>query len=185
VWPRRAQASAAAVSRARAALRRPVSIGTAGRLAIDAPTARQRITLPATASLSHPRQFALEEQTQLPVATELILRDIRFAQHPVAGFSVFLTRVDDPSRRAFVGTLSFFSEEPAGAEHSHHGGGAITRVFDATDALQELDLEGTGTLNLDVVFEATDEPSIEGPEFQPAAAQVEVGEMELRVKRER
>jgi hypothetical protein len=179
----RGTASAATVDRARAALRRPVSIGIAQTLAINAQVASKRVTLPATASVSHPRQFALRDQEQLPIATELILRGIHFQRHPVSSFAIYLARVDDSSRRAFVGTLSFFSEEADGDAHAHHGG-AVTRVFDATDALQDLGLEGTGTLSLDVVLEAVDEPSIEGPEFDPAASRVVVDEIELRVKRD-
>lgn len=169
------------VARARAALKRPVLIGAAkDSTAINALVTAKRVTLPATASLSHPRQFALQEQSQLPVATELILRGIRFTRHPGASFRVFLQRADDPARRAFVGTISFFSEEAEG--QGHHPQGEITRVFDATDELQELDFEGTGTFELDVVIEADDRRV--GPRFNPAATGLTIDEISLSVKRD-
>jgi hypothetical protein len=94
---------------------------------------------------------------------------------------VFLERVDNPAERAFVGTISFFWEEPAG-EETHHPQGEITRVFDATDELRDLDLEGTGALNLNVVFEAIDEPI--GPDFNPAEVKMTVDEIRFQVKRD-
>jgi len=173
------QASATAVTAARRALARAVLIGeSTERLAINAPLTRRRISLPATASLSHPRQFALREQVQLPVATELILRGVHFDVHPGRSFGVSLERVDN-GKRSFVGTLSFFSDEPAGAAHHASSG---TRVFDATDALRELGLEGTGTLNVNVVIEEVDEP--DDADFDPATANLVVDEIEFHVKRD-
>jgi hypothetical protein len=174
--------SASSVRQARTALREPVLIGeSATPLPIDAQRATRRVSFPATASLSHPRQFALEDQEALPVLTELILRGVRFRQHPGASFTIHLQRTDDPSRRALVGTLAIFSEG-TGA-HAEHGGAVDDLfTFDATDALRELDLEGTGTLNVDVVFEAQDEPV--GDDFEPAESGLVVGEIEFHVKRD-
>ncbi len=173
--------SARTVAQARAALRRPVLIGEAKGLAIDAAVAKKRVTLPATASLSHPRQFALEEQVQLPVATELVLRGVHFESHPATSFRVYLERAGNPAKRAFVGTMSFFSDEPTGSD-THRAQGQNVRVFDATDALRELDLKGTGAFDVDVVFEAVDEPV--GPAFDPAKAKLAVDEIEFFVKRD-
>ncbi len=180
--PLAASASSKTVKAARAALKNPVVIADEKEdVAVDGQVTRKRVTLPATASLAHPRQFALREQTELPVATELILRNIHFESHPRASFSVFLTRTDHPETRAFVGTLSFFSDEPS--RESHHQVDD-TRVFDATDALRELGLEGTGAFDIDVVFEAVDESIIEGPDFDPQSAKLVVDEIELVVKRD-
>jgi hypothetical protein len=162
-------------------LNRPVVIGTAPRTTLLAQVTKQLVTLAATATLDHPRDFALEEQQELPVATELILRGIHFQQDPGADIDVFLERVDNPGKRVFVGTISFFSEEPEGAD-THHPQAEITRVFDATEELRQLDLEGTGALNLNVVFEAEDNPV--GPDFTPQQSQLTVDEIRLEVKRD-
>jgi hypothetical protein len=173
--------SAKRVQSAKKMLARPVLIGIAKNTLLDAAVTKRRVTLDATASLDHPRQFALEAQPQLPVATELILRGIHFQEDPTTSINVFLERVDNPAERAFVGTISFFWEEPEG-EQTHHAQGEITRVFDATDPLRELDLEGTGALNLNVVFEAIDEPI--GPDFNPARVKMTVDEIRFLVKRD-
>ena len=158
-------------------LARPMMIGEQQEdLAVDRPVAKKRVSLPATASLAHPRQFALREQTELPVVTELILRGIRFARHPGSEFRIFLERADDPSRRAFVGTLSFFSDEPMGAE-AHHAPGDNDEFFDATEALRALQLEGTGTLELNVVIEAEDD------DFKERSGLI-IDAIELQVKRD-
>ncbi|MDP9194396.1 MAG: tyrosinase family protein [Acidobacteriota bacterium] len=169
------------VQSARRMLARPVTIGTLRNTLLDAAVTKKRVTLDATASLDHPRQFALDEQSELPVATELILRGIRFEEHPTTSINVFLERVDNPAERAFVGTISFFWEEATG-EETHHPQGEITRTFDATEELRELDLEGTGGLNLNVVFEAIDEPI--GPDFNPAEVKLTVDEIRFLVKRD-
>jgi hypothetical protein len=166
---------------ARKQLARPLVIGTALKARLTAAVTKQRVTLDATASLDHPRQFALEAEPELPVATELVLSGIHFAQHPETSIKVYLERVDDPTKRALVGTLSFFWEEPEEAD-AHHPQAAITRVFDATEELRELDLEGTGALNLNVVFEAEDQKI--GPDFNAAQTQLTVDEILFRVKRD-
>jgi hypothetical protein len=80
--------------------------------------------------------------------------------------------------------MAFFSDEPAG-EHAHHAGDTddFTRRFDATRALRALGLEGTGTHDVHVVFEVVDEPI--GPEFDAAAVQLTIDEIELQVRRDR
>ncbi|MEO8035803.1 MAG: tyrosinase family protein [Acidobacteriota bacterium] len=172
---------ATAVKSAKAALQKPVKIGVSTEaMSIDAPKTRKSVSLPATASLNHPRQFALRAQKELPVATELILRGVHFRMHPGRSFKVYLERQGTPVKRAYVGTMSFFSDEPAGSEHNHAQSG--TRVFDATAALRALGLEGTGTLNVDVVFEAVDEAS--GVEFDPVATKLVVDKIEFDVKRD-
>lgn len=174
--------SAKTVSAARTALRKPVVIGDDEEdVLFNAQTTRRRIILPATASLSHPRQFALRAVPELPVATELVLHNVHFAQHPRTSFHVFLARSDRPETRAFVGTMSFFADEAEGQEHHPR---IDDRSFDATDALHELHLEGTGTLQVDVVFEAVDESILPGPDFEPAASKLVVDEVEFIVKRE-
>jgi hypothetical protein len=173
-------ASVETVTRARLALRQRVLIGEAKLHRIDAPLTRKRVTLPATASLAHPRQFALRQQTQLPVATELVLRRIHFLKHPGANFRVYLQRPDNPSRKAFVGTISFFSEEPFST--AHHAQTEDTRVFDATAELRFLGFDGTGTFTVDVVFEA--EEGAVGPDFNPTESRLVIEEIELYVKRD-
>lgn len=174
------QASAASVTSAKKALSRPVLIGQSTEpLTLGGPVTRRRVSLPATASLSHPRQFALREQTQLPVATELILRGVHFQVHPGRSFGVYLER-DGNVKRAFVGTMSFFSDEPTGSDAHHAPSG--TRVFDATGALRDLALAGTGTLNVNVVFEEVDEP--DDADFDPAVTKLVVDEIAFRVKKD-
>lgn len=172
-----AAASPEMVKSAKAALAKAVVIGEAKALAIESAVSSKRVTMPATASPSHPRQFALQEQTQLPVETDLVLRRIHFDVHPRSGFRIYLQRADDPSRREYVATLSFFSEG-----NGHHGDSEDTRVYDVTEELRALGFEGTGALEVDVVFEATDPRVREG--FNPAATDVVVDEIELRVKRD-
>ena len=169
--------TAATLRSARAALGRPLVIGEAGKHNLARALTSKRVTLPAT-DATHPRQFALEESAQLPVATDLVLRRIRFDVHPRTGFRIYLQRVDDPSRREYVATLSFFAD---GTEH--HASAADTRVFDVTDELRALDYEGNGTLEIDVVFEAIDQRVRQG--FNPAATKVTVDEIEFRVKEDK
>ncbi|HET7433762.1 MAG TPA: tyrosinase family protein [Thermoanaerobaculia bacterium] len=171
-----------AVAAARAALAEPMMIGESGRTLINAAVTRAQVMLPATASTTHPRQFALRAQTQLPVRTELVLRNIHFAMHPRARFNVFLERADNPERRALVGTISFFEDLSGEGEHAGHGGGGNdTRVLDATRALRALGLEGTGTQNVNVVFEANEQLATD---FDPAQSQLTVDQIELRVRRD-
>ncbi len=170
-------ASAAAVTSAKATLAKAaVVIGEAKTHTLATAVSSRRVSLPATEP-AHPRQFALQEQVQLPVATELLLRNIRFDVHPRTGFRIYLQRADDPSRRAYVATLSFFAD---GTEH--HASAPDTRTFDVTEELRALDFEGTGTHDIDVVFEAVDQRVRQG--FNPAATKVTVDEIEFRVKQD-
>ena len=176
--------STRAVRSATAALAKPVLIGEeTADLTLDAPVVRRRITLPATASLAHPRQFALREQNDVAVATDLTLRGVSFDVHPNAEFAVFLERTDNPATRQFVGTLSFFSEEPAGDAHAHHQHAPTitTRTFDVTEALRALALEGTGTLGVNVVIEVEDDDL---EDFDPRTSHVIVDEIEFHVRRD-
>jgi hypothetical protein len=174
--------AAASVQSARAALRTRVLIGEETTdLAVDAPLVRRRVTLPATASLAHPRQFALRNQAQLAVATDLTLRGVQFAQHPNAEFRVYLERTDDPAARQFVGTLSFFSQEPVGSAHAHHAITSDHFTFDVTEALRALRLEGTGSLAVNVVVEVEDD---DRDDFDAATARVMVDEIEFHVRRD-
>jgi hypothetical protein len=175
--PKAAAVSADVLKSAKAALATPVVIGEAKTHALTKAVSSKRVTLPATESPAHPRQFALEEQSQLPVATELVLRRIRFDVHPRTGFLVYLQRADDPSKREYVATLSFFADGT-----DHHASAADTRVFDVTEELRALDFEGTGALEIDVVFEAVDQRERQG--FNPAATKVTVDEIEFRVKQD-
>ncbi|HYC58516.1 MAG TPA: tyrosinase family protein [Thermoanaerobaculia bacterium] len=170
-------ASADTLKSAKAALAKPVVIGEAKAHALRTAVSSKRVSLPATASPAHPRQFALQEQAQLPVATEMVLRRIRFDVHPRTGFRIYLQRADDPSRRAYVATLSFFADGT-----DHHSSVADTRVFDVTKELRALGFEGTGALEVDVVFEAIDARERQG--FNPAATKVTVEEIEFRVKQD-
>ena len=149
-------------------------------MTIDGPVSKKRVTLPATATLAHPRQFALREQDDLPVVAELVLRGIRFSAHPGTEFLIYLERGDDASRRALVGTLSFFSEEATG--DAHHQAAPDDRYFDVTDALRSLNLDGTGALEVNVVLEV--ETDGRGPEFNPGRARLVIDEIELHVRRD-
>lgn len=167
---------------ANAALATPVMIGEqTDDLVIDGPVARKTVTMPATASLAHPRQFALRDQDELDVATDLILRGVHFAAHPNAEFRVFIERADNPAVREFVGTLSFFSDEPAG-EHAHHTPATNQRRFDITNALRALRLEGTGTLALNVAVEVEDD---DVEDFDAARTGLVIDEIEIQVRRDR
>jgi hypothetical protein len=170
------------MARARTMLARPVLIGETGATRIEGMVTRKRVSLPATATLAHPRQFALRGQSDLPVATDLILRGVRFRQHPGARVRVFLERTDRPSVRAQVGTMSFFSQEPVDSRHAHHTPTEDTFRFDATDALRALRLEGTGRLDVHVVFEVVDERL--GPDFDAARTGLTIDEIELHVRRD-
>jgi hypothetical protein len=166
------QAAETATSRsARAALKKPVNIGRSGTLAIARTQTSARMTLPATASLAHPRQFALRASAALPVATDLLVRGVHFQRHPGTTIDVFLEHPEDSTRRTHVGTLAFFSAP-------HHGHGDDTWRFDATRALRALRLEGTGTFDVKVAFEAA-------TAFDAAAAGLTINAIELRVRRDR
>lgn len=141
---------------ARLAIAKPVVLGRTTGVALNALTTRRTIALPPDnkAIDTEPRDLALRAQPAVPVRTDLALRGIHYASHPGAIFKVFLERKDDPSRRAFIGTLSFFNA----GEHHHDGAadamveGEPDRVFDVTEALRSLDAAGLQELN--IAFEA-------------------------------
>lgn len=177
--PVRLAASASrAAARANAMLAEPMMIAEQqDDLNVNSRVARKTVTMPATATLAHPRQFALREQSELPVVTELILRGIRFSQHPASEFRIYLERAGDPAKRALVGTLSLFSDEPAGAAAHHGTPVGRDEFFDATEALRALGLEGTGALDVNVVVEADDD------DFKERAGLV-IDKIELQVRRD-
>ncbi|HEX8255304.1 MAG TPA: tyrosinase family protein [Thermoanaerobaculia bacterium] len=179
--------TAAAPARARAAhaaLATPLLLGEeTADLALDAPLVRRRVTLPATATLAHPREFALRDQEEVAVAIDLTLRGVQFGKHPNAEFRVYLERTDNSQARQFVGTLSFFSQEAVGTAHAHHHHVVTSDdwTFDVTEELRALRLEGTGTLAVNVIVEV-EEDDLE--EFDPAAARVVIDEIEFHVRRD-
>jgi hypothetical protein len=149
--------SASAAKAAKTKLAKPVILGTKKSAAIDSPVKKHTISLPAEAktpatAAAAPANLALHPSSQVPVKTELTLHGIHYAQHPGAQFQVYLERRDNPSRRALVGTISFFSDL-GGSEH--HGTAVVDRVFDVTEALQGLVGAGEGLADVNVVFQAT------------------------------
>jgi len=144
--------SAKQVKTARATLARPAVLGRATGVAINALTTRKAIALPVdnVAINTEPRDLALRAQAEVPVRTELAVKGIHYAAHPGAIFKIYLERKDDPSRRAFVGALSFFNV----SEHHHEGEGdaELDRLFDVTDALRALGADNAQ--EVEVVFEA-------------------------------
>ncbi len=122
-------------------------------------------------------------RTRLPVArgalearTELVLRNIRFDAHPGTQFNVILERHDDPSRRARVGTLSFYT--PAKARST-----STSRTFDVTDELRQIADSPPDLAEVDVVFEATTGRggTNAGTRFDPQS-KLTIDVVELRVK---
>jgi hypothetical protein len=106
-----------------------------------------------------------------------VLRDIHFAVHPGTQFNVILERRDDPTRRARVGTLSFYT--PAKAP------GTTSRTFDVTDELREIADSKADLETIDIVFEATTGrgDAKTKPTFDPQS-KLTIGAVELRVKTE-
>jgi hypothetical protein len=159
---------------ARQALAKPVLLGKTTPVAIDAPTTRKSIALPAaTGPKAQSRDLALREQTDVPVKTELVLRGIHYEEHPGVIFKVYLERKDDPSRRAFAGSISFFM--PLDEDESSR----LDRVFDVTEELRSL--AGEGLQELNVVFEAATGRMGGRAHFNPESKLV-VDAIELRVK---
>jgi hypothetical protein len=174
-----AQLSAKQVRSARQALAKPVILGSASSVTIDAATTKASISLPADGSRAQPRDLALRTQSDVALKTQLVLRGIHYAKHPGVIFKVFLERKDDPSKRAFVGAFSFFMPlDDSDAEH-HDGSSKLDRVFDVTDEIRSLGSENLQEVN--VVFEAaTGRISAERPRFKPEAKLV-IDTVELRV----
>lgn len=136
----------AQVKSAKAAVAKPVVLGTKKSIKISDEVTSHRIAVSGTGA---PRDLAMRESAQVPVTTELVLSGIHFEEHPGTQFNVFLARKDDPSRRAFVGTLSFFTAP----RHAHHT--PRSQTFDVTEELHDLGLSGDAQNEIDVVFEAT------------------------------
>lgn len=177
--PPAAPMSTEAVESARKKLASPAVLASVKNHAINAEVTRKRLTL-AGGALESVRALAVRGGNEaVPVETELVLRDIKFDAHPGSQFNVILERRDDPSKRARVGTLSFFMSTKAHEGHT----GAIERTFDVTDELRELAVSGPDLKDLNVVFEATSglAGAKEAP-FDPSDSKVTVGEIELRVK---
>jgi hypothetical protein len=169
------------VSTTRKLLAKPVVLGTATGVAINAPTTKASIALPADKAPNAPtRDIALRSQQTVPVETDLVLTGIHYEAHPGAIFKVYLERKDDPTRRAFVGTLSFFMPLDAEMHEGHNMPAVMERVLDATAALRSIG--GGGMQEVNVVFEAsTGRLSAEQPHFNTASKLV-IDSIALRVK---
>lgn len=164
----------AQVRSAKAAVAKPVVLGTKKAIKISDEVTSHRIAVSGTGA---PRDLAMRESSQVPVTTELVLKGIHYAEHPGTQFNVYIARKDDASQRAFVGTLSFFTAP----RHAH--GAPADHTFDVTEELHALGLTGADQNELDVIFEATT-----GREGAPEAAKLNdqanltVDEIRLHVK---
>jgi len=168
---------------ARKTLAKPVILGNAKSLVIDAAVTRKRLPIAGGTALATPRGLAFHANDALPVRTDLVLRGIRFDAHPGTKFNVFLERRDDPSRRARVGTLSFFDSTGSGEGNEGHGGAAsLDRSFDVTDELRQIAGTQAELKEVDVVFEAAAGRlgTTTKLKFSPKS-KLTVGEIELRV----
>lgn len=124
-------------------------------VAIDDAVTRTRLRLPAGAARAK---------------TELVLRDIRFAAHPGTQFHVVLERPGDRTKRARVGTLSFYAPK---------AGVATSRTFDVTEELRAIAVSAGDVC---VVFEATTGRGGANAESGfDARSKLTIGEVELRV----
>lgn len=172
-----------ALKSARTTLAKPVILAKEKSFAIDSAVTKKRLPITGGAALAAPRTLAFRENTALPVRTDLVLRDIRFEAHPGSQFNVFLERRDDPTKRARVGTLSFFDSAGSGEGHENHGGsGSLDRSFDVTDELRQIAGTKDELKEVEVVFEAAN-GRIGGkakPHFS-SKSKLTVGEIELRV----
>jgi hypothetical protein len=169
--------SAASLQSARTKLAVPAVLANVKNHAINAEVTRKRLTL-AGGALESVRSIALRGNDALPVETELVLRNIQFAAHPGSQFNVILERRDDPTKRARVGTLSFFMSTKAHEGHSDE----INRTFDVTDELRQIAVSTADLKEVNVVFEATTGLAGATEAAFDAGAKLTVGEIELRVK---
>lgn len=136
--------------------------GSAKDVVVAAEVTRIRLPLPADAHSS---------------PTELVLRDIRFDEHPGTQFHVRLETGADPAEPARVGTLSFYMPLPAG--------GTTTRTFDVTDAFRRLAAATPGLASVDVVLEATSGlGGANGEASFDSDTKLTIGEVVLRGKEE-
>lgn len=169
--------SEAALEAVRTKLASPAVLASVKNHAINAEVTRKRLTL-AGGSLESVRSVAVRGAEALEVETELVLRNIKFDAHPGSQFNVILERRDDPTKRARVGTLSFFTSTKAHEGHS----GDINRTFDVTDELRQLAVSAAELKDVNVVFEATNGLTGSTEASFDADAKLTVGEIELRVK---
>jgi hypothetical protein len=183
--PAQGTLTAEALDTARVALAKPAVLANAKAHAINAAVTRKRLTLSSSDAMAAPRRFALRESAALPVRTELVLRDIRFDEHPGTQYNVYLERrVGDATRRQRVGTLSFFTSTD-GNDHAQHAG-TETRIFDVTEELRALAGSSLNVKDVDVVFEATSgRMSSRKRQPQRAATHLTIAEIDLRVTVER
>jgi hypothetical protein len=168
--------SAATLESVRTKLAAPAVLANVKNHAINAEVTRKRLTL-AGGSMESVRAVATRGNEAVDVETELVLRNIKFNAHPGSQFKVILERRDDPTKRAQVGTLSFFVSTKAHEGHT----GEINRTFDVTDELRQLAV-GSDLKEVNVVFEATTGIAGATEASFDADSQLTVGEIELRVK---
>jgi hypothetical protein len=173
--------SAAALQSARAKLAKPAVLGEVKQQVINAPVSRRRLPIAGGASMAPVRALAMRPNDALPVKTELVLRNIQFAEHPGKQFSVILERRDNPTKRVRVGTLSFFVSMAPGHEHDEE---TIDRTFDVTDELHQIAAAASDLEEVNVVFEVTTgriAPGEEEVSFDAEDTRLTVGEIELVV----
>jgi hypothetical protein len=169
------------VQSARAKLATPQVLGEVKQHVINAAVSRQRLPIASGGAMAPVRAVAMRANAALPVKTELVLRNIQFAQHPGKQFSVILERRDDPAKRVRVGTLSFFESGMPGHEHDE---ATVDRRFDVTDELRQIAASGADLKELNVVFEVTTgriAPGEEEVSFDPQDTRLTIGEIELVV----
>ena len=170
-----------ALRTARARLATPVVLGEVKQHVINAGVSRKRVPIAGGAGMASVRALAMRGNDELPVKTELVLRNIQFTEHPGKQFSVILERRDDPTKRVRVGTLSFFVSMTPGHEHDEE---TIDRTFDVTDELRQIAASAADLREVSVVFEATTgriTPGSEEISFDSEDTQLTVGEIELVV----
>jgi len=179
------QAAAATPS---APVDRPEVIGRSTKeVKITGPVSRQTLDLPERGQKTLMLQGALAVPGKAPSDVELVLDGIEYAAHPGTMFNVILEKKDDPTKRQYVGTLSFFSAPLYGdEEHHHHDNKPAQQTFDVTEELRALVGPGLNIQDVNVVFEATTGQAGATPEKSMARfnkqANLRVKNIELRVK---
>lgn len=165
--------SAEELDKARVALAQPVVLGEAKGIAINAVTTRKSIALPATPQTKSPKTLALTARTQLPVETDLVLKDIKFDLPPDTEFNVYLESKSDPKKRVLVGSLNFFTTTDDTLPD---------QTFNITDVLPTFG-KGGKLDQVSVVFDASTGRigAKEAPTFN-AKAHLVVGEVDFVVR---
>ncbi|HXT51393.1 MAG TPA: tyrosinase family protein [Thermoanaerobaculia bacterium] len=179
--PSAAPMSDAAMQSARAKLAKPAVLGEVKGHVINAAVSRMRLPIAGGSSMAPLRALAMRGNAALPVKTELVLRNIQFTNHPGKQFNVILERRDDPTKRVYVGTLSFFESGMPGHEHDE---ATINRTFDVTDELRQL-AAASDLKEVNVVFEVTTgriAPGEDEMSFDPQDTKLTVGEIDLVVE---